>query len=164
MERRGISEALHKEAEKVLEEFRDGSRFFLDYEFGLVIPHRLEFYEWILDIGDYVDVDPIALEGKNRFETIKRFLPTVDVRRLEHLIANPKSITEAESLEWRRALYQDDQQEADFLVLVPLQLTSGEMGAAIIFCYSNIPDGDYDLNAVFESIEEGEQYLKRYCF
>jgi hypothetical protein len=160
---RDISDDLRKEAARALEGFRDGSETFTDYTFGVAIPYQLEFDEWISDIEDYLDVAPIELKGNNLVLTIKRFFPTVDCMRLRHLIANPKLITEDESLEWRRVLYQDDQY-ADFLVLVPLRLQSAEIGAAIIRDQSNIPGGEFDLDAVFASVEEGEQYLKRYCF
>lgn len=164
MERCEISDALHKEAEKALEGFRDRSRTFTDYQFGMAIPHQLEFHEWISDIEDYLDVDPMELRGTNLFKTIKQFFPTVDCQRLRSLLADPKSITADESLEWRRILYQDDQYTADVLVLVPLQLQSGEIGTAIIYEYSNIPCGEWALHAVFPSVEEGEEYLKRYSF
>lgn len=164
MEIRDVEAALYKEAENVLEEFRDGSRAFMDYEFGAAIPHRLDFHEWISDLEDYLDVDPVELKGGKRFKTIKRYFAAIDDDRLRHLIENPKSITDDESLQWRGIWHQDDQNDADILVLVPLELASGERGAAIICCYSNIPGGEYDLSAVFSTVEEGESYLSRHCF
>lgn len=164
MEIRDVEAVLYKEAEEVLEGFRDGSRYFMDYDFGVAIPYRLEFHEWISDLEDYLDVDPKELKGEKRFKMIKRFFPAIDDDRLQYLIENPQSITEDESIAWRRILHQDDQNDADFLVLVPLELKSGEKGAAIICCYSNIPGGEYDLSSVFSSVEEGEEYLSRHCF
>ena len=164
MKKMDIIEALQIEAEKALEGFRDGSSVFQDYEGGLEIPYRLEFYEWIADIEDYYDVDPTELQGERRFETIKRLFPTTDKRRLENLLTDPKSITEDESLEWRRSLYEEDQYGIDFLILIRLELPSGETGSAIIRSYSDIPGGAHDLIDVFSSVEEGEKYLSKHCF
>ena len=164
MEIRDVRSAVYKEAEKVLEEFRDYSRTFMDYEFGAAIPNRLDFNEWLEDLEHYLDVDPIELKGEKCFKIIKRFFPAIDDSRLHHLIVNPNSITDDESLQWRSIWHKDDQDDADILVLVPLELASGEKGAAIICCYPHIPGGEYDLSAVFSSVEEGEEYLSRHCF
>lgn len=164
MKNKDISEALRKAAENALEGFRDHTLIFLDFDYGVEIPNRTDFDEWISNLEDYLDVDKTELDDENRIELIKRFFPTIDKIRLQHIILNPTSITEDESLEWRRSLYEDDQEDADFLILYPLELPSGETGSAIICSYTNIPGGEHDLIAVFSSVEEGEQYLSKHCF
>ena len=164
MKNKGISEALRKAAENALEGFRDWSLIFLDYDYGVEIPNRIDFVEWISNLEAYLDVDTTELDDDNRIELIKRFFPTIDKIRLQQIILNPTSITEDESLEWRRSLYEDDQEDADFLILYPLELPSGETGSAIICSYTNIPGGEHDLIEIFPSIEEGEKYLIKHCF
>ena len=164
MQNKEISDALRKAAEEALEGFRDWSFTFLDYDYGVEIPNRIDFDEWISNIEDYLDVDTAELDDKSRIELIRRFLPTIGKDRLMHLIRNPTLITEDESLEWRSSLYEDDQEDADFLILYPLELPSGENGSAIIRSYTNIPGGEHDLIDVFSSVEEGEQYLNKHCF
>ena len=164
MQNKDISDTLRKAAEEALEGFRDWSFTFLDYDYGVEIPNRIDFDEWISNLEDYTDVDTAELDDENRIKLIKRFFPNVGKARLQHLIANPTSITEDESLEWRRSLYEDDQEDADFLILYPLELPSGETGSAIICSYTNIPGGEHDLIDVFSSVEEGEKYLSKHCF
>jgi len=164
MKKKEISEAIRKAAEEALEGFRDGSLFFVDFEFRHAIPYQLDFHEWIADLEAYLDVDQTQLQGENLFETIKHYFPATDKTQLQNLIADPKSINEDESLEWRRSLYENDQDNADILVLIKLELACGEIGSAIICCYSNVPGGEYDLLEVFSSIEEGEKFLSKYCF
>ncbi len=164
MKNKDITETLQELANNALEDFRDGSLNFSDYEFAVKVPYRLDFDEWISDLEDYLHVDPKELQGENRFETIKRFFSTINDNRLRQLIDDPKSISEDESLEWRRSLYEDDQEDADFLILLPLALPLGETGSAIICSYTNIPGGEHELVEVFPTVEEGEKYLVKNCF
>ena len=164
MNNRNISEPLRKAAETALEGFRDLSLIFLDYDYGVEIPNGIDFEEWISNLEDYLDVTPAELDAENRIELIKRFFPTIDKSRLQHLITDPTSITEDESLEWRRVFYENDREDADFLILFPLELPCGETGSAIICSYTNIPGGEHDLIEIFSSIEEGEKYLIKHCF
>lgn len=163
MTNKDISESLRIEAEKALQGFRDGTLNFADYPCGSEIPYLLEFSEWIGYLEDYLDVDSIELQDENRLKTIKRFFPTTDYSRLLQLIANPESITDDESLEWRRSLYKD-QDGSNLLLLVAIETSSGETGVAIICSYSDIPGGEHDLVEIFSSVEEGEQYLSKHCF
>jgi hypothetical protein len=157
-----VRAALENEAKIVLGSFRDGSLDFLQYESGLEIPYRVDFEEWIAYLDQYLDVRPEELEGELRFLTVKRFFSTIENNRLKHLMLDPKSITEDESLEWRKKLYENDGDYANFLILVPLELPSGEIGSAIIRDYSDIPGGEYSLVDVFLSLEDGRRYLSKY--
>lgn len=156
-----VSEEFQKEAQHALELFRNGSLLFDDHEFALKVPYRVDFEEWISHLEDYLDINPEELEGEKYYQTIKYYFPKVAELRLRDLIANPQSITEDECLEWRRCLYQEGD-DADFLILRPLELSSGEVGSAVIVSYSNIPGGEYDLLEVFSSLEEGRLYMNRY--
>lgn len=76
----------------------------------------------------------------------------------------PKLITEVEDLEWRGNWHKDDQLECDFYSLVPIRAKDGVVGAAIILTYSMIPDGEFEIAGVFNSVQEATKYFDRYTF
>jgi hypothetical protein len=70
MKNKDISEALRKAAENALEGFRDHTLIFLDFDYGVEIPNRTDFDEWISNLEDYLDVDTTELDDENRIELI----------------------------------------------------------------------------------------------
>lgn len=143
----GVSDDLREEAERIVQKFTEQELIFIDYDFK-VTPSGfdMDFPEWV------ADQDGDASE-------LKSLLPKIGKERIRYIFENPDKISQNELHEWVRNRFFSIPDDATTFVFVPIEITNGETGLAVIKSYGNIPGGEYELFDVFVNQDEADKSL-----